>query len=183
MFEAVTIHEVTPDDWQSHRDLRLAMLLDAPDAFYTQYSDVAGFDEARWRERLASATHFQARLGDEPLGSVGIWEDPDASKDAVTLVAMFVAPHARRQGVGERLVQRVLDEAVRQGKRRVLLEVTSSNDAAYRLYSRMGFVPNGSRRDHPRKSELFEIDMEIVLPGAPAAAKTGLPGAVADVEG
>jgi ribosomal protein S18 acetylase RimI-like enzyme len=180
MSEGVTIRAVTPDDWESHRDLRLGMLRDAPDAFYTQYSDVADFDEGRWRERIAGATHFQARLRGVPVGSVGLWDDPDAPEDAVTLVAMYVAPEARGRGVGEQLIQRVFDEAVRRGLRRVLLEVTSSNEAAYRLYSRMGFVPDGSRREHPRKPELFEIGMERVLPER--AAATEMSATVADME-
>jgi ribosomal protein S18 acetylase RimI-like enzyme len=158
------------------------MLLDAPDAFYTQYADVAAFDEAEWRERIRTATHYQALLGAERVGAVGLWDDPDAPQDAVTLVAMYVAPGARGRGVGAQLVQRVLDEAARRGKRRVLLEVTSSNDVAYRLYSRMGFVANGNRREHPRKAELFEIDMECVL-ADPAGVSTDFLATAVDVEG
>jgi ribosomal protein S18 acetylase RimI-like enzyme len=116
------------------------------------------------------------------VGSVGVWQNPDDPEDAITLVAMYVAPRARGQGVGEQLVQRVLDEAARRGKRRVLLEVTSSNEPAYRLYSRMGFVPNGNRREHPRKPELFELCMERVL-SEPLADRTGLSATVVDVEG
>ena len=33
----LTVHRVTPDDWRSHRDLRLEMLQATPDAFFTQY--------------------------------------------------------------------------------------------------------------------------------------------------
>jgi len=159
----VTIHRVTPDDWRSHRDLRLEMLQAAPEAFYTRYADVAGFDEDTWRERLATQCHFQALLDGDPVGSVGIWDDPETPADASTLVAMYVVPCARGAGVGERLVQAVLDEAAARGRSRVVLEVTETNEPARRLYERMGFVLDGTRKPLPHTPELDELGMERVL--------------------
>ncbi|MEP6651168.1 MAG: GNAT family N-acetyltransferase [Lapillicoccus sp.] len=159
----LTVYRVTPDDWRSHRDLRLEMLEDAPDAFFTQHADVAGFDEDAWRERIAVQCHFQVRRDRDPVGSVGIWEDPETPSDASTLVAMYVAPRARGTGVGERLVRAVLDEAVARGRSRVVLEVTEGNDPAIRLYERMGFVFDGTRHPLPRKPDLEELGMERAL--------------------
>jgi ribosomal protein S18 acetylase RimI-like enzyme len=159
----LTIHRVTPDDWRSHRDLRLEMLQAAPEAFYTQYADVADFDEDTWRERLATQCHFQARLDGDPVGSVGIWDDPETPADASTLVAMYVVPRARGAAVGERLVQAVLEEAARRGRSRVVLEVTETNLPARRLYERMGFVLDGTRKPLPHTPGLNELGMERVL--------------------
>ena len=162
------IHEVTPDDWRTHRDVRLEMLLDAPDAFWTTYDDVAGFDEAAWRERIARTTHFEARRGEDVLGSVGLWDDPHEDGTTATLVAMYVRPAARGQGVGELLVSAVLAEGRRRGRRRVELEVSSNNGAAMSLYVRMGFCDNGFRQPHPRNSSLEELGMQMLLdPGVP----------------
>jgi ribosomal protein S18 acetylase RimI-like enzyme len=159
----LTILRVTPEEWRSHRDLRLEMLQAAPDAFYTRYADVAGFDEDTWRERLATQCHFQARLDGDPVGSVGIWDDPETPADASTLVAMYVVPRARGAGVGERLVQAVVDEAARRGRSRVVLEVTETNLPARRLYERMGFVLDGTRKPLPHTPQLDELGMERVL--------------------
>ena len=160
---SLTIHRVTPDDWRSHRDLRLEMLKDAPDAFFTQYADVVGFDEDTWRERIATQFHFQARLDGDPVGSVGVWDDPETPSDAATLVAMYVAPRARGTGTGEQLVQAVLDEAAARGRSRVVLEVTETNEPARRLYERMGFGYDGTRHPLPRREHLDELGMEKVL--------------------
>lgn len=160
---SLTIHRVTPDDWRSHRDLRLEMLKDAPDAFFTQYDDVVGFDEDTWRERIATQFHFQARLDGDPVGSVGVWDDPETPSDAATLVAMYVAPRARGTGTGEQLVQAVLDEAAARGRSRVVLEVTETNEPARRLYERMGFGYDGTRHPLPRREHLDELGMEKVL--------------------
>ena len=159
----LTVHRVTPDDWESHRDLRLEMLQAAPDAFFTQYADVAELDEDAWRGRIATQCHFQARLDDDPVGSVGVWDDPETPQDASTLVAMYVAPRARGAGVGERLVDAVLAEAAVRGRARVVLEVTEGNDPAIGLYRRMGFDFDGTQHPLPRKPHLQELGMEKVL--------------------
>ena len=61
---ALHLHPVSPDDWESHRDVRLAMLQDAPDAFWFTYADEAVYDEADWRERIEGAWLVQARDAD-----------------------------------------------------------------------------------------------------------------------
>jgi ribosomal protein S18 acetylase RimI-like enzyme len=139
------------------------MLQAAPDAFFTQYADVVGYDEDTWRERIAGQFHVQAYLGDDPVGSVGVWDDPETPSDASTLVAMYVAPRARGTGVGERLVQAVLDEAAARGRGRVVLEVTETNEPARRLYERLGFVYDGTRQPLPGRPELDELGMERSL--------------------
>ncbi len=159
----LTIHRVTPDDWRSHRDLRLEMLQAAPEAFYTRYADVVDFDEGTWRERIATQCHFQARLDGDPVGSVGIWDNPETPADASTLVAMYVVPRARGTGVGELLVQAVIDEAARRGRSRVVLEVTETNLPARRLYERMRFVLDGTRKPLPHSPGLDELGMERAL--------------------
>ena len=136
------------------------MLQAAPDAFFTQYADVAELDEATWRGRIAAQCHFQARLDDDPVGSVGLWDDPETPDDASTLVAMYVAPaRARRRG------RRTPGAGGLRGGRgagggRVVLEVTEGNDPAIGLYRRMGFDFDGTRHPFPRKPHLQELGME-----------------------
>lgn len=156
----VAVRRLGPDDWDAYRRIRLEMLLDAPDAFVTTHAEAAGHDEAVWRSRLGSATTYLAQVGGRPAGSVTLWGGPpDGPPQEAFLVAMYVAPWARRRGVGERLVRAVLDEARARGLRLVHLEVTSSNDGARRLYERCGFVATGVTTPHPRRPELHELAM------------------------
>lgn len=155
----VTLHRVRPDEWEQHRALRLEMLLDAPDAFWTSHDDAAALDEAAWRDRIGATYHVQAHLDGQPVGSVGMWDGPEPDGVESHLIAMYVAPRARGQRVGERLVQAVLDEARRRGLQRVVLRVTSNNSAAMSLYERMGFSHTGNRTQHPRRADLEELEM------------------------
>jgi ribosomal protein S18 acetylase RimI-like enzyme len=154
------LHAVTAEDWESHRDVRLAMLEEAPDAFWFTYADEAVYDEADWRERIEGAWLVQARDSDGILGSAGLgshWEPGRAT--TATLFGMYVAPRGRGRGVGEALVRAVLEEARRLGKSEVVLEVTSSNESAAAVYARCGFVRTGAVHDHPRRPDLTEVEM------------------------
>ncbi len=159
----VTLHRVLPDEWRQHRVLRLEMLRDSPDAYWTTYEEALVLDEATWRDRIVSTFHVQAHLGDDPVGSVGMWDGTDPGWDETNLIAMYVAPRARRQQVGGRLVQAVLDEARRRGHRRVVLQVTDNNAPARALYVRMGFKLTGEQTPHPRRAGLRELEMAAVL--------------------
>ena len=67
------------------------------------------------------------------------------------IAAMAVAPEARGKGLGRRIMQTAIDEAVARRDRSVLLEVFEHNTPAVNLYRRLGFEPLrrlvGYRRD------------------------------------
>ena len=61
---------------------------------------------------------------------------------------VVVAPARRRHGVGTKLIQQLLLRARNQGATSVLLDVRESNLAARRLYEKLGFNTQGSRKNY-----------------------------------
>lgn len=59
----------------------------------------------------------------------------------VELLALYVAPQGRGDGIGDQLLDAGLDWARERGHRCVQLFVTASNVPAKRFYERMGFRP------------------------------------------
>lgn len=151
MTDSVTIVRLTPQDWESHRELRLEALATNPEAFGATYADNAAYDEETWRARLAAVTYWQAREGSMPRGLVGLWDplidagELDGAEATPFLIALFVCPSARGRGIGAALVEAVLVEARARGHRRVLLDVRASNRPARALYERLGFVLTDER--------------------------------------
>ncbi|MGH3760316.1 N-acetyltransferase family protein [Actinophytocola sp.] len=143
--ETITVRRLTPDDWRTWREVRLASLADAPHAYGSSLAREEGFGEADWRQRLDPANGMTAvaTLGDRVVGAVGGYTPPGA--DAVLLIAMWAAPAVRGRGVGGALVRDVLAWARENGWSRVELRVADGNTAARGLFERSGFVATGLR--------------------------------------
>jgi ribosomal-protein-alanine N-acetyltransferase len=78
------------------------------------------------------------------LGFCSLW----LILDELHINNLAIHPDARGRGLGSRLLSRVLEEGAGEGARRATLEVRRSNDAARRLYRRMGFELVGTRRNY-----------------------------------
>jgi ribosomal protein S18 acetylase RimI-like enzyme len=141
----IKVRRVGVDDWPLWRKLRLHALEEAPYAFSSRLVDWQGRGdtEARWR----------ARVSDVPLNIVAEWQEtaagmasgttpnPDGS---VELISMWVAPFARGRGVGDALVNAVIEWAREQQASTVALGVLEGNERAVAFYRRHGFIPVGA---------------------------------------
>lgn len=68
--------------------------------------------------------------------------------DAWHVMNVAVADSHRRCGVATGLMERLFEETSRDGRRGYTLEVRVSNEAAIRLYERLGFEARGVRRGY-----------------------------------
>jgi len=135
-------------------------LKEAPYAFGSTYEAEVDRSEKRWRSALQHRARFVAESGGEVIGTVGAGSSDVTGTAALT--ALWVAPAARGRGVGEALVNVVLEWAKEAGYEQVMLWVVEGNSAAESLYGRTGFRRTGSvqmvRPGDPR------IEYEMVRP-------------------
>ncbi|QDU67482.1 GNAT family N-acetyltransferase [Engelhardtia mirabilis] len=173
----VDVERAGPEQWERVRALRLAALADVPDAFGRQLADERDLDPAFWRGRLegARAATFLASIEGRDVGlvtgahivaEVVGGDSPEAAASGgapqvgAGLYSMWVEASARGRGVGDRLVEAVVDWARRRGCSRLLLDVGDDNGPAIGLYLRHGFAPTGRRsclpppREHVTEHEL-----------------------------
>lgn len=78
--------------------------------------------------------------------------------DQIHINNLAIRPGLRRQGLGQHLLARILEEAARLGAPNATLEVRRSNEAARRLYQRAGFHLAGVRTSyytHPIEDALI----------------------------
>jgi ribosomal-protein-alanine N-acetyltransferase len=83
--------------------------------------------------------------------------------ETAQILTVGVLPAARRQGIGERLVQALLAEAVRRRASEVLLEVRMDNAAARQLYTKLGFAVIGTRRGYYDQGRMDAVVMRRAL--------------------
>lgn len=148
------IRQLQSDQWETYRDVRLASLRDAPEAFEMSFEDAIDFDESDWRDGFALPSWF-AFISDEPVGMVRVAR---IDEELPHLISMWVAPSARGSSAAGRLVDCVLAWARAAGKSGVALRVVTSNARAQSLYRRCGFVPSG--RTATLSDGRAEIEME-----------------------
>ena len=156
----ILVREATAGEWQVLRDIRLEALRDAPDAFLSTYAEQVALEEGNWRGFISRGGTFLAYFPEgnttEPAGLVsGDLEEPST----VQLMSMWVRPQARGEGVGEALIDAVVDWAGPQNAKSVHLRVIETNKYARLLYERCGFSPTGQRQPLPPKPHLIEIGM------------------------
>ncbi len=160
----VTIRVMEASDWETYRTVRLAALLDTPEAFGATYADEAARSADAWetvvRDRCESglSATWLAELDGEVIGLVGSFR-VDAEQTGAELVSMWVAPSARGHGVARRLVDAVLGWARDASLSDVSLWVTRGNDAAHALYVSAGFAVTGEYQALPSDPCADEIRM------------------------
>ena len=66
----IVVREISADDWELMRDVRLAALAEAPSAFGSSYAREAAFTEEQWRGRISerSVTFFAHEATSLALG-------------------------------------------------------------------------------------------------------------------
>jgi ribosomal protein S18 acetylase RimI-like enzyme len=125
------------------RDIRLEGLRCNPEAFGSTFEAENAQPLTFFSERLGGSASFGAFCGSELVGIAGllICEGQKEAHKGL-LVGMYVRPNARRDGVGRRLVETIVEFA-RQRVELIQLSVVSENERARRRYERLGFLEYG----------------------------------------
>lgn len=117
--------------------------------------------ERSYRYELAenqAAQLFVAKLDDGALVAyLGYW----LIGDEVHISTFAVHPEFRRQGIGESLLKNALADAGKRGAQVATLEVRASNEAAIKLYEKLGFEVTGSREGYYRDNDEDAILMSF----------------------
>jgi len=146
----IDIRRLIPSEAVAYRHLMLEAYQSHPEAFTSSVEERAALPLSWWGERLAEAalapeTVFAAFDGERLAGVAGIaFESREKVRHKANLFGMYVPVRYRGLGLGQRLIETVLEHARQRGGVRVVqLTVTDDNDAACRLYARCGFVSYG----------------------------------------
>lgn len=147
---SLVIREIHPADVAEYYPLRLRALREHPEAFSSAYEEQAGLElEAFASQYMEEPTPDRFMLGawlDGVLaGNLALFRPAGIkTRHHAELARVYVAPEARRQGVGWALLVAVLDRARRlPGLEQVSLGVMAENVEAIGLYRKAGFVTTG----------------------------------------
>lgn len=158
----VTLDALSPGHPDAERCLR---------AYFTELGKEfeSGFDPGR--SLLPDAGELQpphglflvARLHGEPVGCAGLKLPAGAPAE---IKRMWVAPRARRLGLGRRLLTALEAEAARHGHTLLRLDTNKALTAAIRLYRACGFREVPAFNDEPYAHHWFEKTVTAAEPPA-----------------
>lgn len=134
---AVSVERLRAGEGERWRRIRLQALEEAPHAFGTTVAEASTWPPARWEQQVADFATFIAVVGGDDVGVAR--GAPHERADVRELIGMWVAPIARRQGIGARLIDVVADWAKADGANVLVLDVVEHNDPAIALYAGSGF--------------------------------------------
>jgi GNAT superfamily N-acetyltransferase len=158
----VVVRRAVTADWEQSRLIRLHALRDAPLVFASTYEREVQLAPAQWQQWITTSAQFLAEVDGAVVGTAtGVVDAGDPT--TMLLVAMFVMPSSRGRGVGEQLVEAVVEQARVEGARRIRLHVVETNSGGERLYPRCGFARTGATMRLPHQPELIEREMVLAL--------------------
>ncbi|RJQ86500.1 MAG: GNAT family N-acetyltransferase [Desulfobacteraceae bacterium] len=164
----IEIRQITPEDWQVVKSVRLAALSEAPYAFLETLAAVSARSDSAWREQTRANAQGQtstcalAFLNNNPIGmAVGLF-DPHRPKTA-KLAAMWVAPEARGSGIADRLVDFIGRWAQAKSAAVLHAHVAGQNPRAIAFYRKYGFRPPQQEIVRTDDESKCETVMELSL--------------------
>ena len=143
----IQIRRLTPADAALFRNIRLEALRLNPEAFGSTFEAENARPLASLSERIGGSQVYGAFQGAELVGIATLLTG-QGQKEAHKgrLVGMYVRAGSRKAGVGQRLVETII-EVARQSVELIQLSVVRENEAARRLYERLGFVEWGLEKN------------------------------------
>jgi len=158
------IRQLTADDWEIYKSIRLDSLINEPQAFQSRYEDEVLYTEDRWRKKTTPQTNplsalFCTIFNQEALGVLGLYQDRDGKDPEVAnLYAVYVRPEHRGKGLSKKLLALAI-ETVSKDKQiqRIDLCVEKGQVAAKGLYDSMGFSVTGETPGH--KQYIMTLDV------------------------
>ena len=159
-----TIRRIRPGEGRPLREVRLRALRSDPDSFAASYDQASSRDDRIWEDIAVGAasgddeTIFVIEADGGFAGMVGAFarDDEPATRN---LYGMWVAPEVRGSGLGEGLVDAIIEWSRTVGAEEVKLWVVESNTPAVRLYEKTGFIPTGEAQPLPSNPKLTDTRM------------------------
>jgi ribosomal protein S18 acetylase RimI-like enzyme len=161
----IAVRRLLPDDARSFRTLRLSALTTDPDAFSATLEEEASISVDDMANRLGRNIVFGAfSIGEQSDGGIldgftGYRRERAIKERHKALVwGFYVAPEARRRGIGRALMAALIAHAQSDpGVEALRLHVATTNPAAIGLYRQAGFEIVGTE-PHALKTPLGYID-------------------------
>lgn len=148
----ILVSRIPDHRWQEYRDIRLMALAFDPNAFCSTYEEEKKFSKSDWQ--LRQKNMWFALVDEKIVGLIGLIKRPyRASQHIGDLVSLWVKPEYRGQGIAQRLVACVQEQASLMHMRKISLQATVEQIDAINLYEKMGFCKIGLLKEEIKTND------------------------------
>ena len=165
--KTIHIRKLAPADAPTYFALRLNSLLDSPGASWASYDEEKQLPLEAIEDRLASGVaqgSCGAFAGVELVGIASLKHENAAKiQHRANIWGVYVAPAARKLGVATRLINAIVEHALRADVlTQLTLVVNSGNVVAAALYAKLGFTVTGIDRRATRINGEYHDELRMV---------------------
>lgn len=157
------IEPLSSDEWLELRRIRLSALEESPHAFLSTYERESAYERDQWRAEFIRGSWYVGTFESRTVSLLGATREPDMPVHQCYLEYLWICPGYRRSGVGFGMLTAVLRHLRESGVRTVFLWVLDENEAARRLYRRIGFVSANHRQTLPLRPGHSEERLLLTL--------------------
>ena len=164
----MSIRFLSASEWRLLRSARLDALRESPTSFLSTFAEERQYGQPRWEAELRRGDWLVGTGDDPPQAQalLGATRGADIPAGDRYLSYLWVAPPARRRGLGMSLVTRMLTHLRQWDVPRVWLWVLDGNAGADQLYRKVGFERTGLRKPLPHDPARIEERLLLELSGS-----------------
>jgi ribosomal protein S18 acetylase RimI-like enzyme len=162
------IRQLGTKDAKNYLFVRLEALQNSPYAFASSYEEEKDDSAEKYSVRFAAAKNFctyGAFAGPQLVGVITLVREQKVKlKHRANIVAMYVKPEQRGNGIGKALMNKAIHKArTMEGMEQLYLTVVTSNETAKKLYSSMGFEVFGEEKSALKVDDMYYDEAWMVL--------------------
>ena len=160
------IRKLGLQDAEVYFKIRLEALYKNPEAFGSSYEEEKKETADKYKDRFQAADSFTfgAFEGSQLVGVITLLTEKRMKlRHRSTIVAMYVASEMRGKGVAKALMNEAINKArTLDGIEQIHLTVVSSNVAAKKLYSSLGFEVYGTEKRALKMDQTY-LDEDLMV--------------------
>lgn len=154
-------------DAKQYRDLRFEALQTVPEAFASSYKEEKGLSVADIQRKFQTEESFTygAFTDQQLMGVITLYKEAHYKlQHRVHIGAMYVSPSQRGSGIGSALMKEAIAKAKElPGIEQIYLAVVSTNTAAKKMYTSLGFEVFGTEKRGLKLGEGHYYDVDFMI--------------------